>query len=230
MRIPKYVRALTPSLGIRSLGRWVVFGVLIGLVSGLGAALFHVLLSGVGYVVFDVLAGAPLSHPEGEVLFHSDGPHELVPWLFFLLPAIGGLAAGIIVQRFAPEAGGVGTEALIEAFHKKRGQIRTQVPLVKAIATIFTLGFGGASGREGPIAQIGGGFGSWLARAFKLKPRERRILLLAGAAGGFGAIFRAPLGGAVTAVEVPYREDLETDALVPCVISSVTAYAICINE
>jgi chloride channel protein, CIC family len=219
-------RAFRPSLGFRSLGRWVLLGVLVGTASGLGAAAFAYLLELTGFLVFDVAAGAPRLHPAGEGLFHAEGPFVPVPWLIFLLPAIGGLLSGIVVQRFAPEAAGVGTEALIDSFHKHRGRIRPVVPLVKAIGTLFTLGFGGASGREGPIAQIGGGFGSILADLFKMKARDRRILLLAGAAGGFGAIFRAPLGGAVTAVEVLYREDLETDALVPCVISSVTAYAI----
>ena len=219
-------RVFRPSLGFRSMGRWVLCGVLIGTVSGLGAAAFYYLLDLTSYLVFSVAAGVKLTHPAGEGLFHAEGPLTPVPWLIFLLPAIGGLLSGIVVQRFAPEAAGVGTEALIESFHRQRGRMRPGVPLVKAIGTLFTLGFGGASGREGPIAQIGGGFGSMIARAFKLRTREQRILLLAGAAGGFGAIFRAPLGGAVTAVEVLYREDLETDALVPCVISSVTAYAI----
>ena len=52
------------------------------------------------------------------------------------------------------------------------------------------------------------------------------VLLVAGAAGGLGAIFRAPLGGALTAVEVLYKEDLETDALTPAILSSVTAYTV----
>ncbi len=219
-------RAFKPSLGFRSLGRWVLYGVAVGTVSGLGASAFYFLLDLTGYLVFDLAAGAPRTHPAGEGLFEVASPVIFVPWLFFLLPAIGGLISGLIVQRFAPEAAGVGTEALIDSFHRHRGRIRPSVPIVKAIGTLFTLGFGGASGREGPIAQIGGGFGSMLAGVFHMNSRDRRILLLAGAAGGFGAIFRAPLGGAITAVEVLYREDIETDALVPCVISSVTAYSI----
>ncbi len=224
--LQKVRQAFKPSLGFRSLGRWVLYGVLVGAVSGFGAAGFYYLLDLTGFLVFDLAAGTPRTHPGGEGLFHATGPFVPVPWLFFLLPAIGGLISGVIVQRFAPEAAGVGTEALIDSFHKKRGRMRPSVPLVKAIGTLFTLGFGGASGREGPIAQIGGGFGSMLAGLFHMNARDRRILLLAGAAGGFGAIFRAPLGGAITAVEILYREDIETDALVPCVISSVTAYAI----
>ena len=82
--------------------------------------------------------------------------------------------------------------------------IRTRVPLIKAVASIITIGTGGSAGQEGPIAQIGAGFGSWLARLLKLPPTDRRLLMLAGAAGGVGAIFRAPLGGALFAGEVLY--------------------------
>ncbi|MCU0726314.1 MAG: chloride channel protein [Planctomycetes bacterium] len=219
-------RLARPALRLRSLSRWVLYGTAAGAISGLSAAGFYALLEFITFVNFDLLAGFPLPSPAGEGLFRSTGSHVPVEWLFLLLPAAGGLLSGLIVQRFAPEASGVGTEALIHAFHREQGVIRGRVPLVKAVGTLCTLGFGGASGREGPIAQIGGGLGSWLARVFRLGVRDRRVLLLAGAAGGFGAIFRAPLGGAVTAVEVLYREDLETEALVPCVISSVTAYAV----
>ena len=134
--------------------------------------------------------------------------------------------SGILVYTFAPEAEGHGTDAMIDAFHNLRGIIRTRVPFVKSLASIITLGTGGSAGREGPIAQIGAGFGSWLARALKLPVQERRIFLLAGCAAGLGAIFRAPLGSAITAVEVLYHEDFESEAIIPCVISSVIAYSL----
>src|SRR5208337_1283534 len=110
--------------------------------------------------------------------------------------------------------------------HNKQGFVRTRVPFIKAIASVITLATGGSAGREGPIAQIGSGIGSWLGRTLKLNIRERRLMLLAGCAGGLGAIFRAPLGGALTSVEVLYREDLETEGVVLCIISSSVSYAI----
>ncbi len=82
--------------------------------------------------------------------------------------------------------------------------IRARVPIVKILASAVTLGTGGSGGREGPIAQIGSGFGAWFGTALRLPPRERRILVLAGAAGGVGAIFRAPLGGALVICELLY--------------------------
>ena len=106
-------------------------------------------------------------------------------------------------SRCAPEAEGHGTDALIRAFHRGGGQIRGRVPLIKGVASIITIGTGGSAGQEGPIAQIGAGFGSFLGRLLRLTPSERRLLVLAGAAGGIGAIFRAPLGGAMFAVRGP---------------------------
>src|SRR5262249_15625247 len=118
-------------------------------------------------------------------------------WMVLLVPAVCGLIAGVVVVSLAPAAEGHRTHALIRAFHRGAGQIRGRVPLIKGIASIITIGTGGSAGQEGPIAQIGAGFGSFLARLLRLSPDEHRLLVLAGAAGGVGAIFRAPLGGAL---------------------------------
>jgi CIC family chloride channel protein len=144
-----------------------------------------------------------------------------------LLPALGGLLSGVIVFSIAPEAEGQGTDAMIESFHERGGQIRKRVPLVKIVASALTIGSGGSAGKEGPISQIGAGFGSAVAATLRLKPREQRILVLAGAAGGIGAIFQAPLGAALFAPEVLYREtEFESEAILPCVVSSIIAYAV----
>ncbi len=139
---------------------------------------------------------------------------------------MGGLISGFLVYLFAPEAEGHGTDAMIEAFHYKKGEIRGRVPIIKTLATVAVLSTGGSAGREGPTIQIGAGFGSFLAEKLGLSVRQRRIMLIAGAAGGLGAIFRAPLGGALTAMEVLYKEDLETEATIPAVMASITAYII----
>ena len=132
----------------------------------------------------------------------------------------------ILVFKFAPEAEGHGTDAVIEAFHQKRGYIRKRVPLIKTISSIITIGTGGSAGREGPIAQIGAGFGAYVSKLLRLSDDDRRILLISGAAGGIGAIFRSPLGGALFAVEVLYKRDFEAKALIPALVSSIVAYSI----
>ncbi len=206
--------------------RWMLYSLLIGLVAALGAAAFFFSLEWLKYFVLDYLAGYPMEAPAGERLVHGM-PHGIpAAWILFLAPAVGGLVSGLMVYTWAPEAEGHGTDAMIDAFHNRQGEIRTRVPYIKSAASVITLATGGSAGREGPIAQIGAGFGSWLGRVFNLDNKERRILMLAGCAGGLGAIFRAPLGAAITSIEVLYTEDFETEAIIPCVMSSVVAYSV----
>ncbi|MGH2856584.1 MAG: chloride channel protein, partial [Solirubrobacteraceae bacterium] len=110
--------------------------------------------------------------------------------------------------------------------HRGPKSIRARVSLVKIIASAITIGSGGSGGREGPTAQISAGFGSLLARWLRLSPSDARIAVTVGIGSGIGAIFRAPLGGAVLGAEIPYRDDVETDALIPSVIASIVAFAI----
>jgi len=198
----------------------------VGIVAGLGAILFDRLLGWMLHNVLEALTG----YAEPEAGSPAASLFTLAPvrslW-FFLVPALGGLVSGVIVYLIAPEAEGHGTDAMIEAFHLRGGKIRKRVPFIKIIASALTMGTGGSAGKEGPIAQIGSGFGSTFASLLKLKVRERRILVLAGAAGGIGAIFQAPLGAALFAPEVLYREaEFEYEAILPCVVSSITAYAV----
>jgi CIC family chloride channel protein len=204
-----------------------LYSIVIGLLSGLGAIAFNELLHAAIETTMGSWARLPLPVPHGEATELAstvgDPPRR---WLLILLPVLGGLISGLLIKTFAPEAEGTGTDSYIDAFHNRAGSMRGRVPLVKSLATISTIASGGSAGKEGPIAQIGAGIGSALGRYLKMGARARRTLMVAGAAGGLGAIFRAPLGGALTAVEVLYKEDLETDALTPAILSSVTAYTV----
>lgn len=208
--------------------RGLILGIGVGAVSGLAAAGFFLAIEGLKHFLLTTLAGFELPAPAGEGLFHAlAGPYR--PWLIPLFLAGVGLITGLLVSRYIPETvrGGTdGTDAMINAFHNQGGIIRPRVPLIRGLMAILTISAGGSAGREGPISQIGAGLGSFIAQRLKLTPKERRILLLAGAAGGLGAIFRAPLGGALTAIEVIYKEDFEAEATLPAVISSVVAYSI----
>lgn len=206
--------------------RWVLYGTALGVLSALMASAVFFLLEWCTFFALEYLAGYPVSKPAGEHLVSILSEWDLNLWILALLPAIGGLLSGLIVYTWAPEAEGHGTDAFIDAFHNKQGLIRTRVPFIKGIASVITLATGGSAGREGPTAQIGAGIGSWLGRVLRLNIRERRLMLLAGCAGGLGAIFRAPLGGALTAVEVLYREDFETEGIILSIISSTVSYSI----
>jgi CIC family chloride channel protein len=135
------------------------------------------------------------------------------------------LLAGIIVFSLAPEAEGHGTDAAIDAFHKGKS-IRARIPLVKLVASAITIGTGGSAGREGPSAQISAGFGSLLANLLRLDTQDRRIALATGIGAGIGAIFRAPLGGAILAAEILYKDDLEVEAIIPALIASIVGYSV----
>ena len=206
------------------LRKWVVLGGVIGVISGLGAAVFFLALELASRLFLGALAGFTPSSPAGE------GGHAIAdaarPWAIPLVVAGGGLLSGIIVFRLAPEAEGHGTDAAIAAFHHGARRIRARIPIIKLVASAITIGAGGSGGREGPTAQIGAGFGSWLARVLDLDARDARIAVACGMGAGIGAIFRAPLGGAILAAEIPYRDDVESEALVPGFVASIVAFSI----
>jgi CIC family chloride channel protein len=131
-----------------------VIGILIGIVSGLGAILFSFpLQTGTRFFMQDLIGLVLQASASGRLLLGV----PLSRWAMLWLPAIGGLISGLIVFNFAPEAEGHGTDAMIDSFHRKKGIIRRRVPVVKTIASAITIGSGGSAGREGPIAQIGAG-------------------------------------------------------------------------
>ena len=209
---------------MKSIWRWILIGILIGLVSGFGAIVFNFLLqNGARFFTKDLIALLLPKDLPGILFFGF----PLSRWMMLWIPALGGLLAGLIVFRFAPETEGHGTDAMVDSFHRKKGIVRKRVPIVKTIASAITIGSGGSAGKEGPIAQIGSGFASFLASLLKMDERDRRIMLLAGAAGGLGAIFKAPLGSALFATEVLYRRpEFEFEAIIPCIISSIVGYTV----
>lgn len=221
----RYVRSAPLTLSKTS--RILLLSILVGVVAGGGAILFNWLLDLCKDLFLVGLAhySPPGLPKEGGELSEHWGPYSRL--LLPIATTLGGLIAGWLVFTFAPEAEGHGTDAVLKAYHHAGGRIRARVPLIKTVASSITIGSGGSGGREGPIAQIGAGFGSILSHLLKLDDSERRVLVMAGAAGGIGAIFHAPLGGALFATEVLYSKlEYETDVLVPSILSAVTAYSI----
>ncbi len=215
------------STASRDLAHWAAVAVPIGIVAGLGAAAFFFLWEQSTQFFLVGVVGIGYPYPgatSGQlVVWSSSFPRIL------LLPAVmvaGGLGAGLIAQYLAPEVAGHGTDETIDSFHNRQGEIRGRVPVLKTIASALTLGSGGSGGREGPTSQIGAGFGSWWADRLKLSDRDRRIALASGLGAGVGAIFRAPLGGAIFSAEIMYTGDFEPAVFVPSIIASVVSYSI----
>jgi CIC family chloride channel protein len=212
---------------LHTTGKWLLLAAVIGVVAGLGAIAFDASDQTIRHFALERIAGYVPAPTKGEHRLFEKPEGEFSPVKLLLVLAVGGLLSGSLVYALAPEAEGHGTDAAIEAYHFKRGYVRPLVPVVKLVASALTIGSGGSGGREGPIAQIGAGFGSFLATILKLPTRDRRILLSVGMGAGIGAIFRAPLAGALFAAEILYREaDLEAEVIVPAAVASTIGYSV----
>lgn len=191
------------------LKKWVPLSIFIGVFAGLGALAFQWLLLGIWHASYEV---------------------SEVPWFLRLfIPALGGLIAGVIISRLSPESAGGGTGYVIEAIHHRGGRVPPRSGIYKIIVSALTIGSGGSGGREGPIMHIGAAVASFFGGRLKLRKGDMRTFAIAGAAAGLSAVFRAPLGAAIYAIEVPYKNDLEPGAAIPSMISSVVSYLLFVS-
>lgn len=192
----------------RNLHKWLVIAPIIGVTTGLA-------ITGVAIIILRLLWPAVL----GFYLGHH--------WAIIPGVALGFLATGIIMQYLTPDPDEHSTEEIVRSYHLHQGDIDTRPFLAKLLAAVTTVGFGGSAALEGPSIYGGGAIGSWFwdkLRRFNLEPRDRRIMLISGAAAGMAAVFRAPLTGLVFALEMPYKDDLAHEALLPSLIASVVSY------
>jgi CIC family chloride channel protein len=225
------VQLLTPAdqpLELQIVGRTLLHAALVGLGAGLLSVAFFAGSELLQNFTLEHIAGYEPLRAAGDLMWGTPARGESRLWLLVIIPAIGALLAGLCM-RFAPECRGGGGDATIDAFHHDDGVIRRRVLWVKPIASIATLGTGGSGGREGPTMQIGAAVGSTVGRYLKVTGRERRVLMVAGIAAGISAVFRAPLGAALIAIEMLYRDDFESEALIPSVLASVIAYSVSIS-
>lgn len=200
----------------RDLHKWLIISPIIGAITGLVVTLIAVIILG---KMWPLLLNYYLKH------------HWMIlPGLLF-----GFVITGLIMQYFTPDPDEHSTEEIIRSYHEHQGDIQMRPFIPKLLAAITTVGFGGSAALEGPSIYGGGALGSWLwakmrrLRRFRLEPRDRRIMLISGAAAGMAAVFRAPLTGLVFALEMPYKDDLAHEALLPSLISSVVSYAVLIS-
>jgi chloride channel protein, CIC family len=207
------------------LRKWLTLGIAIGIIAGLGAVVFYLALDYAGRFLLGYLADYHVPQPKGDG-GDPGSPGYTRPWAIPLIAFGGALVSALLVAKFAPEAEGHGTDSAIEAVHTDPRAIRGRAIVVKTIASALTIGSGGSAGREGPAAQISAGFGSLLARQLNLSDEDGRVAVSLGIGSGIGAIFGAPLGGAVLAASIVYREDFNYRSLVPGFITSATAYAV----
>lgn len=146
-------------------------------------------------------------------------------WVRCLAPMVGLVAAALCIRFLGGESSAT-SEKYIENFHDRNRRLSIRPFPATMLAAMFTLGSGGAMGYEGPAIYAGAETGtlmqSRLQRFFSRD--ETKVLLVAGAAAGVAAIFRAPATGVVFALEVPYRDDLARRQLLPASIAAVAGY------
>jgi CIC family chloride channel protein len=192
----------------RDLRKWLVIAPAIGLTTGL-------VITGVVVIILGKLWPPVLR-------YYLNHHWAIVPGL-----VLGFAATGLIMQFLTPDPDEHSTEEIIRSYHEHEGRVDMRSFAPKLLAAITTVGFGGSAALEGPSIYGGAAIGSWLwtkLRRLRLNDRDRRIMLICGAAAGMSAVFRAPLTGIVFALEMPYRDDLAHEALVPSLIASVVSF------
>lgn len=203
--------------GKRKVGLLALCGLALitGLVTGVGAVLFHALIA----LVHNLFYSGTISASYDANLLEPPSPWG---WLVLFSPVVGGLIVVWLVQTFAPEAKGHGVPEVMDAVFYKRGHIRGVVAVVKSLASAISIGSGAAVGREGPIIQIGSALGSTFGRRLGLKSWQTITLLAAGAGAGIAATFNTPLGGVLFALEILLPE-VSNRTFLPVVIATGSA-------
>lgn len=193
----------------RDLHKWLVISPILGILAGL---LITLLVKVILVWMWPPLLRYYLSH-------HA----AIIPGLI-----AGFLVAGLLMQYLTPDPDEHSTEEIIRSYHEHQGRVVMRSFVPKLLAAVATVGMGGSAALEGPSIYGGGAIGSWFwtkLRRLGVEPRDRRIMLISGAAAGMSAVFRAPLTGIVFALEMPYKDDLAHEALLPSLIASVVSYA-----
>ncbi|WP_044562346.1 voltage-gated chloride channel family protein [Azospirillum sp. B4] len=141
------------------------------------------------------------------------------PDLLYALP-LAGIAIVWIYGRFGGRADG-GNNLIVDQIHEPGAGVPLRMAPLILVTTIITHLFGGSAGREGTAVQLGGSLASGFTRWARLSPADTRLVLMAGVAAGFGAVFGTPIAGAVFALEVLSLGQVRYEALLPCLIAAL---------
>jgi chloride channel protein, CIC family len=211
-RLRKYFAVVHADLSetyARHIAKWLVIAPLIGIVTGL-------------VIVLEVV-----------VILRGVWPYLLLRycshhWMIIPGVLVGFGATGLIMRYLTPDPDLHSTDEVIRSYHEHHGDMDLKSYWPKMLASVTTIAFGGSVALEGPSIYAGAGAGSWLwtkLPGHHVSRADRQLMLISGAAAGLAAVFRAPLTGLTFALEMPFRDDLAHEALLPSLISSVVAYS-----
>jgi CIC family chloride channel protein len=201
-------RSLT-QLGFGDDAFLLMLSILIGTITGVAAVGFHELIN----LIRDDLYG----RPGEEAFLYGSGK-----WLLIFIPALGGLAVGVVSRYIFRTREGHGIVDVVESVVRTSGFQKPTVAIEKILTSALTIGSGGSAGAEGPIVQIGAGIASGVGQMFRVARSQMPILTGCGCAAGISAIFNAPFGGVLFTLEV-ILQDFSIRSFTPVVLASVIA-------
>lgn len=186
----------------------IILSILLGILSGIGAILFHYLLENM------------------RLFFHPDNftkSFNINFYFIFIVPAIGALVVCLLSEFFKDVAEDRGVAGVIKSIIIKNGYIPIKTTIFHFFAPIISIGTGAPLGPEGPAAKMGSGIGSFMSRSFRLNKKDMKMYTAAGAGAAISAIFNAPIAGVFFGIEVILMNDLKNQALSALIISCVVS-------
>ena len=181
-----------------------VLAVAVGLLTGVVVLLFRGAIEGVSW------------------LLHGDGHAALSLELRVILPVLGALGLGILLNRLPPDARRFGVVHVMERLARHRGRLPLRSAINQFAGAVFGLSMGLSGGREGPAIHLGAAASSLLGEAFRLPDNCVRTLVACGTAAAIGASFNTPMAGVIFAMEVVMME-YAIVSFIPIIIATVTA-------
>ncbi len=190
---------------------FTIYAILIGVIAGLAAVLFHNSIEFFNKIFFEQTA---------EGLFFLGAAAVIV------LPAIGMLIQALMIKIAPDTAEKKGVSEVIKSVVLRGGYIPLKTTIFHFIAPVICIGSGGTVGPEGPAAQLGGGVSSKVCQLIGLSDIRRRVFTAAGSGAAIAAIFNTPLGGVFFAIELILLNDFSAPTLSAVILASVTASTI----
>lgn len=184
------------------ISRWVVYWAVVGIISGLFAGLYWHFL---------------------ELITHKLQQFEGIS-LLIVMP-LAGLIIGLVIH-FLGNPGEIAV--IVDNIHFRGGRLDASKNPSMILASLVSIAVGGSAGPEAPLVQVTGSFGTWVADRLKLQGEDVRSMSLAAMAAGFTALFGAPLGGAMFALEILHHQHIVEyyEALMPAIVASCASYLV----
>ncbi len=193
---------------------WII-ALFIGIAAGFAALVFRKSINALQYLAYGT---------EDMARIHSLAAQ--LPWYWVLIvPILGGLAVGLILHFFTPDARSRSVADVIEGAALNEGRVEHREGVASALASLVTLGTGGSSGREGPVVHMAAVISSWVSTRINADGITGRDLLGCAVAAAVSASFNAPIAGALFALEIVLRH-FALHAFAPIVIASVAGTVI----